>query len=113
MNINKDVLDELRKMTLLTGKLSELHIKNMQVYPFAFFDGVKSVEIQYNIETMESAVKDRSYIEFHLNCKTKKINHLNKRLEAIEKSIHALLWSDIEVSVFINGTKQKAKNVRK
>jgi hypothetical protein len=108
MSLSKEALDDMRKITIMTGTLSEVHVKNMNMYPFVFFDNVKSVRIEYDIDvkSSENSQSNNSYVVYHLKTKggKKSITNLDKRLEALKNSISTLLWSGIKVSVYLNGS---------
>lgn len=106
MKITEDYLKELNKGVMLTGMLSEIHINNLQYYAFVFFDNIKSVEIDYNIDTTGS---NQSYVHYYIKTKNARASIGAKaklRLSAIEQAVEKLLWKNIEVKVYKNnGTK--------
>jgi len=103
MKIDESVLKDMKKAAVMSGRLSELHVKNIQMYPFVFFDNVTHVDIDYNIDMSQES--SQSYMNFSLKMKKKPKNILNldKRMQALRSSIETLLWSGIKISVSING----------
>ncbi len=53
----KGYLKDLNTGLALIGKLSEVHVKNMQMYPFVFFDSLVSANISYDIKTDPSEIE--------------------------------------------------------
>ena len=45
------LLKDLAVGSILTGQISEIHIRNMKTYPFVFLDSVSGLEISYDIVT--------------------------------------------------------------
>lgn len=97
-------LEELRKITLITGRLSEVHIKTFEKSPFIFFDNLEKVEIHYDIKTDERSSSGLSWIKFELygeNLDTQDL--LGKRVNALKKTVKSLLWNEIDVIVKYKG----------
>lgn len=132
-NETKDLLKKMALFSISTNQLSEIHQKNLKMYPFVFFNGVKSVEIDYDItnhssvdydtnpKTMEIVYKfnkpntDHFKIKYYLSIDESEVNdHMEKRFEALERAIATLLWNEIPLEVFFNNKSvYVSKNVRR
>ena len=102
---NQIPIKDLAKAVLLSGNLSDIHIKNIQTYPLIIFNGVEEVEAHYDINTDRSTVRETpSFIEYHLTFKKgtrqPKKEELEKRMKYLTDAIATLLWTGIEVRVF-------------
>jgi len=100
----------MAQLTILSGRLNELQQKNIEMYPLVFFNGVKSVRVNYDLlqikPTEEGPVKNNSTVDYYLSIDEKEPNaHLDNRFMALESSIRNLLWDDIKVSVYFNDIK--------
>jgi len=112
----------MAKLTLLTNKLNPIQEKNLKMYPFVFFNGVRYVKVDYDLsndqmvdseerpDDLEITYKlnkaDVSHlrVSYHLDVdEEEKNDNLPKRFEAIEQSVRNLLFKEIKVQVFING----------
>lgn len=112
---------EMAKLTLLTNKLNPIQEKNLKMYPLVFFNGIKSAKMDFDLSndqmvdseenkkdielTYQFRKADTSHlrVSYHLEIdETADNNHLDKRFEAIEKSVRNLLFTEIKVQVFIN-----------
>jgi len=127
---------EAAKLVHLSNRISQMHEKNMKLYPYVFFEDVESVKIDYDLSNriaddtpadtpkkpddyykdIVRAAKRKAncFVSYDLKLKEESNTHLNKRFEAIEKAIRDLFWSDVSVEIYFNGDiKFKSKKVEK
>lgn len=123
----------MAKLSVLTDRISEVHEKNLKMYPFVFFNGVSKAEISYDLsnnlgvsDKLEKD-KDKNYqldykleapetkhlrVSYHLTLDERLNGNLDKRFKAIEDSIRNLFWKQVSVEIFFNSElKYKSKNV--
>jgi hypothetical protein len=112
---------EMAKLTISTNKLNDIQIKNLKMYPFVFFNGVSQATLDYDLGTVREVTEalDKKSMELsydigqanisHLRVsyglvmdETQDNDHMEKRFEAIEKSVRNLLFDQIKVQVSIN-----------
>jgi hypothetical protein len=125
----KDTIKKMAQFAISTNKISEIQIKNLQMWPFVFFNGVKSVNIDYDLTTNNAVsyeankdndikykfakpITDHFHISYDLEIDENQDNsHIEKRFKALENSIQTLFWSGIPLSVAFNGRNvYKSKN---
>lgn len=123
---------EMAKLTLLTNKLNPIQEKNLKMYPLVFFNSIKSAKMEFDLSNdvmVDEIVDDKKaevnykfnkaetkhlhvtyYLEIDENSKDNA--YMEKRYEALEKSVRNLLWQEIKVKVYINGNLgYESKNV--
>lgn len=100
MSDQKAILTELAQLTMLTGRISDIHYKNMRNFPFVFFNGVKKVEIEYDIATNK---EDRSSVTYKIDLDLATNDFMDKRFQALENSIRTLFWKEVVIEVLLNG----------
>jgi len=109
------IVKDMAKLVLVSGKISETHVKNMQMYPLIYFDGVKEVKIDYDLSHKADALVDKDnnltvnapyrhntvayYLTMYDGAKNE---NLDRRFMALEASIRTLFWKDVTVEVFFN-----------
>ena len=99
----------MRKLTLITGQLSEVQIKNLKMYPLIYFDDVKEVTMSYDIVTDPAAALPGKgsqilyEIEFNEDANPSMID---KRMMALRSSVQFILWSNVTVVVVDKKTKK-------
>lgn len=94
-------LKEMAQLTIFSGRLNEIQEKNLKNFPFIFFNGVKSVKIEYDLLQAKN-----SSISYHLTVDEAESNsRLEARFESLEYSIALLLWSGIKICVYFNDKK--------
>jgi hypothetical protein len=108
---------DMAKLVLVSGKISEIHEKNMKMYAFVFFNDVKEVKIDYDLSHEADALVDKqnnltikapkrsNSVTYHLTVNpatNTEQDHMDKRFSALEASIRTLFWRDVIVEVMIN-----------
>lgn len=125
MSNENEIKETLRKMaqfSISNNQINEIQEKNLKAYPFVFFNGVKSLKIEYDLtnhskvdydtnpKTLEIVYKfskpdTRNFrIAYDIEIDESEPNpHMEKRFDALEKAIHTLFWKGIPVEVSFNG----------
>lgn len=113
----KQQIREMATLTILSNRINPIQEKNLKMYPLVFFDGVKSVRIEYDLQhkktTNDEPVINSSLISYYLEIDGHN-SHLDSRFDALEKSVRNLFWNDLSVEVYFNDKivfKSKKKNV--
>lgn len=91
-------LEDLKKGMILSGRLSEVHLHNLKQYPFIAFDGLDSVEINYNLEPLMNN-EDGSYFEYILKFKKGTPKGIKEKANILASMVKVLLWSKIEIRI--------------
>lgn len=118
---------DMAKLVHLSGRISEFHEKNLKQYAFIFFDGVKEASIEYDFSHRPSndgpketpkntqdfykeigraalSMKSDAFVAYKLVIIDDQVHdHMDKRYEALEKSVRSLFWNEVVVKVYING----------
>lgn len=100
-------LKEMATLTLLSNQINEIQMKNMKMFPLVFFNGVKSVKIDYDLAhkkmSGDDPVENNSAVSYFLDIdETKDNGFLDKRFAHLEAAIRGLFWNDIKVEVYFN-----------
>lgn len=107
MSDTRQKLKEMAQLSLLANRISETQEKNLKLWPFAFFEGVKVVRINYDlghgVNEESKEVHHRSFVGYYLTL-DEKANEpfLDKRFKTLEESVRALFWKDIVIKVHFN-----------
>lgn len=104
MNKTEGILEDLRKITMLTGEISTIHQQNMMKWPYLAFDGVDEVEIRYDLTKDYTLEAGEGYMHFHLTIQPEFVNQelIKERCEKLTEWIKDMLWSEIRVKIFFN-----------
>ena len=110
--MDNTIVEEHRKMLVLSWELSDFQLKNLKTWPFLLFDNIDKVEISYDftktIQENDEEVEDlcAGKIEFNIifnkNTKIKK-EVKEKGLETLSLWTKFLFWNDTEVIIKRNG----------
>lgn len=121
-NIIEQKLQEMARLSLLSNKINPVQEKNLKMFPFIFFDGVKEVKIDYDLSNValintEEDTKDINIkynlgnvetkhfrVSYHIELDEAKTNpNIDKRFDALKQAVRSLFWNNIKVEVFFNG----------
>lgn len=116
-----ETIREMARLSLLTNKLNDIQIKNLEMYPFVFFNGVSAIKIDYNFHNNidVSSTEDKEAVTIDYNIQKPETSHfrisyyltidesidninIDKRFETIENSVRNILWKQISVEVYFN-----------
>jgi hypothetical protein len=120
---------EMAKLSLMSNKINEIQEKNLKMFPFIFFDGVKSVKIDYDLSNNQTIDTEENAKDLEISYKFNKLetNHfrvsyyltieekvdnllIDKRYSAIEQSVRNLFWKETRVEIYIdNELKYRSK----
>jgi hypothetical protein len=115
-----ELVKEMAKLTITTGKVNPIQEYNMKMYPFVFLEGVKTISVDFDLRStpiIDTSSKDGDtvfsiekpnvedmYVNYNIAVDEEffEINKEINRLQGIEKSIHNLFWTGIKVKIVIN-----------
>lgn len=116
----RETVKEMAKLSVLSNRISEVQEKNLKMYPFVFFNEVKSAAIDYDLAHRATEgngdggpiAKFDSRVSYHLELNESANPQQDKRFSCIEGAVRVLFWKDIKVEVYFNGKKAyESKNV--
>src|ERR1017187_6508651 len=110
----------MAKLSLVSNRINEIQLKNLQTYPFVFFNGVHAARIDYDFsnKSLVGTSEDEKNLEisyqvnpqtrnfkviYHLDIDENENNaNLDKRFDTLCNSISNLFWRGILVEVYFN-----------
>jgi hypothetical protein len=92
-------IQDLTKMVMFSGRISEVHMENLKRFPFIFFNGVTKVKLQHDISTVKNTPSVISY-DIVLDGEN---NHPEKRYLALQDAVRSIFWKEMQVKISING----------
>lgn len=101
MSDNTIPLTELNRLVLFTGRVSSVHLKNLQNFPFMLFNDLKEAKLDYVIQTTDKVSPTVFSYDLALNLASN--NHLDKRYAELESAVRKLFWKEVKIEVKING----------
>lgn len=96
---NTPTLQELNSLGMFSGRLSEVHCRNLDSFPFIYFNGVKEVKLGYDISHVKGG---DSFVHYDLTLDQEN-DHMDKRFSALQTAIKALFWKEVALKLSING----------
>lgn len=99
---------DMATLTLLTNKINPIQEKNLKLYPLIFFNGVKTVNIKYDLSSNKTeedgpAMND-SYMVYDLEIDATQENEkLDVRFKHLETAVRQLFWNNIRIKLRFNG----------
>jgi hypothetical protein len=111
-----ELLSEMARLTALSGRISDVQAKNLQMFPLVFFEGVKEVKVDYDLGHKADVLEDTEgkliinaptrnhYVAYYLILdESANVENLDKRYLALEKSVRTLFWNDVSIEIYFNG----------
>ncbi len=111
----QNIVRDMAKLTIMSNQISEIQLKNMKMYPFIFFEGVKSVTLDFNLQRVDDVLVDKlqnltlnkpinaSYVKYSLVIDESVAQpNIDRRYAALESSIRSLFWKNITVEIQFN-----------
>lgn len=93
-------LEDLTKLVMFTGRVSEVHLENLKRFPFIFFNNIVDAELNYSIETTDKAKS--SIFSYTLSMPWEFNDNLDKRYKALESAVRSLFWKEVKIELKIN-----------
>ena len=109
----QSIIEDMKKITILTGEISNVHEKSLLTWPYVVFDRVKNVEIKYDLSKTAHSDQGYNVVEFFIMMEEEdkqNIDNFEKRCDTLKEWTESMLWSGIEVWVHINETSELGEN---
>lgn len=102
-------LSEMRRLATLSGRLSEFHVRNLELYVKVTMENIRDANIEYEIP---SPGKTEGFVKYTIYTKNKKSagnrdRSVKQRASDLISWTKTLLWSDMKVSVVVNDKEVK------
>lgn len=123
MSNTQETLREMARLTMLTNKLNDVQIKNLKMYPFVFFEGVRELNLEYdlsnNLDVSTEENKKDLDVKYDVSTETKhqfityritvddrafglNQEHIQNRYNSIVAATRNIFWKDLKVNVYLN-----------
>ena len=105
-NNTKNILEDMKKITMLTGEISNIHEKSLLTWPYVVFDNIKNVEIKYDLTKSAHLELGYNLVEFFVfssDQDRQNIDNFEKRCETLKQWTEEMFWSGVEVRVYMDG----------
>lgn len=104
-NEQEKMLEDHKKMLIMTGNLSDFQLENLKTWPFIVFDNVSKVEIEYDFsEVLKNDLgEDTEGIgagKVTFNLSADKVPK-EDQIEKLRNWTKFLFWKDTEVEVIL------------
>jgi len=99
------MLDDHKKMLIMTGKISDFQLKNLKTWPFILFDKVDKVELEYDFSEMvsdgsEALTESIGAGKIAYNIKLDSVPS-KENIETLKNWTKFLFWNDTLVEINI------------
>ena len=95
----KNIIEDMKKITILTREISNIHEQSLKKWPYIVFDNISSVEIKYSLHKDNF---EESFVNFYLTSPQEDVDNIKKRGDTISSWVRHMFWEDINISVFYN-----------
>lgn len=104
------IIEEHKKMVIMTGNLSDFQLKNLKTWPFLLFENLESVEITYDFTKLvgeqEELAPGTVQFDFYFKEKTKfNIEEVKKQLSTLSLWTKFMFWKETKIKFLKSGKK--------
>jgi hypothetical protein len=96
------ILDDMRRITMLTGEISNVHEASLKKWPYIVFENVQSVSISYDLTKQTAIDNGYNHVAYNIFINNPEDLVLESRSKILTEWIRDLFWNEIEVKVTIN-----------
>lgn len=96
------IVEDMRKLTMLTGQLSSIHEESLYAWPLVLFDGIQNIEIKYDLTKDYTQEVGEGYMTYNLEISDDEIleeKDFHKRCEILTAWVRDMFWNNIKVEV--------------
>lgn len=96
------MLEDMRKITMLTGEISSVHEESLQKWPYIIFDNVQNVEIKYDLTKEYTQETGEGYVIYRLEIPPENVpkeEEFVKLCKILTSWVRDMLWDDIKVDI--------------
>ena len=106
------IIEEHKKMVIMTGSLSDFQLENLKKWPFILFEDLEKAEITYDFTKLVAEQEELSPGTVQFDLKFKKDTKLDreytkKQLDTLTLWTKFLFWKETEVRFLNSGKKWK------
>lgn len=104
-NINESIekiVEDMRKLTMLTGQLSSVHEETLYMWPLILFNNIEKIEIKYDLTKEYTQEAGEGYIIYKIDILPENIpgdDLFYRRCEMLADWVRNMLWNDIKVEI--------------
>lgn len=115
------IVEDMRRLTMLTGQLSSVHEETLYTWPLILFDNIENIEIKYDLTKEYTQEAGEGYVIYKLDILPKNIpgdDLFYRRCEMLADWVRNMLWNDIKVEIetktkgYSNSSKDKEDGLK-
>lgn len=115
------IVEDMRKLTMLTGQLSSVHEETLYTWPLILFDNIENIEIKYDLTKEYTQEAGEGYVIYKLDILPENIpgdDLFYRRCEMLADWVRNMLWNNIKVEVstktmgYTNSSKDKDNGLK-
>lgn len=115
------IVEDMRKLTMLTGQLSSVHEETLYTWPLILFDNIENIEIKYDLTKEYTQEAGEGYVIYKLDILPENIpgdDLFYRRCEMLADWVRNMLWNDIKVEIetktkgYSNSSKDKENGLK-
>lgn len=96
----QNILEDMRKITILTGTISKVHEQSLGKWPYIVFDDVGSLGVDYDLSKKEK--NNMNFVNFYITSSKQEYEDLDKRCGKLTEWVRDMFWKEVDVNIFIN-----------
>jgi hypothetical protein len=97
-----NIVEDMRKLTILTGQLSSVHEETLYTWPLVLFDNIENIEIKYDLTKEYTQRAGEGYVVYRLEISPENVpkeEEFVKLCKILTSWVRDMLWDDIKVDI--------------
>jgi hypothetical protein len=98
----ENIVEDMRKLTILTGQLSSVHEETLYTWPLVLFDNIENIEIKYDLTKEYTQRAGEGYVVYRLEISPENVpkeEEFVKLCKILTSWVRDMLWDDIKVDI--------------
>jgi hypothetical protein len=96
------IVEDMRKLTMLTGQLSSVHEETLYTWPLILFDNIENIEIKYDLTKEYTQEAGEGYVIYKLEIPPENVPkeiEFVRLCKILTSWVRNMLWDDIKVDI--------------
>jgi len=97
---SNNIVDDHKKMLIVSGNLSDFQLKNLKTWPFVVFDNIEDAMLDYNFGS-ENGIDTAGEVTYTIMKKdiTKNEDNIDNKKETLINWVKFMFWKETKVTV--------------
>jgi hypothetical protein len=97
------ILDDMRRITMLTGEISNVHEMSLKQWPYVLFEGVQHVSVSYDLTKQTALENGANHMSYTIYAPVVDEVQTKERSKILASWVRDMFWKEIDITVTVDG----------